>query len=277
MRYLTLLLLLVGCVTPTPPTPIYTPPFPLPSSSSLTVSAPDSLLINMNSILGPANTISVERAVNLTLSGTNVTIPAGCKFSYVTQPTSSVFTFTDPKPKVQFRGLSPILDTLHFLSDTTGEAHLHLGPVPITHRFQLLPEAATSSSALPTMWWWGDTASCKPCRDFDNDSKAAKDLPFQLVHNPPGVACPFDSVPSFAWHKTNALPSSTVKENYRLEGYTTLKHLVDQFNKTRKPTTGHTHKCERCSTVWSHLDNDPNVSHNCPKCGKTEFVINSTF
>jgi hypothetical protein len=31
---------------------------------------------------------------------------------------------------------------------------------------------------------------------------------------------------------------------------------------------GHSHRCPVDGTVWSHRDNDPTASHNCPTCGR---------
>lgn len=40
---------------------------------------------------------------------------------------------------------------------------------------------------------------------------------------------------------------------------------------TTKTVAGHSHKCPKCSTVWTHADNDPNASHSCPSCGTKEY------
>lgn len=37
------------------------------------------------------------------------------------------------------------------------------------------------------------------------------------------------------------------------------------------PVKGHSHKCDKCATVWSHPDGDPAASHNCPTCGTSQY------
>lgn len=37
---------------------------------------------------------------------------------------------------------------------------------------------------------------------------------------------------------------------------------------TTSTVKGHSHRCPVDGTEWSHRDNDPNASHNCPTCGR---------
>lgn len=39
----------------------------------------------------------------------------------------------------------------------------------------------------------------------------------------------------------------------------------------------HSHTCRACGTVWAHNDNSPYASHNCPSCGRPEYVQNPRF
>lgn len=48
------------------------------------------------------------------------------------------------------------------------------------------------------------------------------------------------------------------------------KDDVSTLNAANKPKTvkGHSHRCPVDGTTWTHADNDPTASHNCPKCGR---------
>jgi predicted RNA-binding Zn-ribbon protein involved in translation (DUF1610 family) len=38
----------------------------------------------------------------------------------------------------------------------------------------------------------------------------------------------------------------------------------------------HSHLCQRCNVEWWHDPTKGPVSHNCPKCGRQQFVVNRT-
>jgi len=38
----------------------------------------------------------------------------------------------------------------------------------------------------------------------------------------------------------------------------------------------HSHLCQRCNVEWWHDPTKGSVSHNCPKCGRQQFVVNRT-
>jgi DNA-directed RNA polymerase subunit RPC12/RpoP len=61
--------------------------------------------------------------------------------------------------------------------------------------------------------------------------------------------------------------------------YTGRQSLLKMFDpptvKQSLTVRQHSHKCGRCSTEWWHgpeAANNPRA-HNCPKCGKAEFVV----
>lgn len=67
--------------------------------------------------------------------------------------------------------------------------------------------------------------------------------------------------------------------------YTGRKSLTDLFekktqtvNKTVVANPGlHSHKCNRCGTVWQHVTGAANASHNCPKCGKLQYDVHQSL
>jgi predicted RNA-binding Zn-ribbon protein involved in translation (DUF1610 family) len=49
-------------------------------------------------------------------------------------------------------------------------------------------------------------------------------------------------------------------------------------SKTQPPQKSdlHSHLCQRCNVEWWHDPTRGPVSHNCPKCGRQQFVVNRT-
>ena len=51
-----------------------------------------------------------------------------------------------------------------------------------------------------------------------------------------------------------------------------VKAVVNPVASFRQPQ-GHTHTCSRCGTTWDHATNP---SHDCPNCGETQYVQDSS-
>ncbi len=58
---------------------------------------------------------------------------------------------------------------------------------------------------------------------------------------------------------------------------TPTKMIVVEPVSTVHPLGGpgwHSHTCRVCGTTWAHRDNSRNASHNCPSCGRPEYIQN---
>jgi len=136
----------------------------------------------------------------------------------------------------------------------------------------------------PQIWMF---STCEPCRDQAmKEIQAEKDtLEFEVVHKnekPPANLGIFDD-PTFWWAKDTDIPTDSKQNTRALGGWYGLKHLKTQFSKYRDPKKTQqarspanipfvqpdqqgTRAVARTSLVY-------NPSHNCPNCGRTQYVI----
>ena len=282
---------LLGCIRPHRGTKLKKPPISKPitaeSTSVLKVEASAVDLQGIQKYIGAGNTVSFADKATFDFNGTKLSVPAKATAKYVNEGETIAITFGDPKPEIttSFWGikLQPLLEKVIIqptggVDVTVNEFGRHITKKAIV---KWSDETALSpENKKPVVWGWS-TEGCVPCVSahsaLDNNN-----LPFTVLWNPQGVPNPYDTYPSFAW-STADVPSKNMKQNWKQNGWPGKDKFLKTFNDSRTPPKAsaalpsgwHTHTCSkaRCRFSWSHLDNDPRASHNCPRCGTVQYEI----
>ena len=228
--------------------------------------------------LGHNNTLTIEKAVNVTQEGTTLDAKAGTTFHYEMGTNYGKFEFDKPYPTIKTNVLSRLIGgvALHEVllnADGSGVAATGVGKFGI----RWLPDEESESVAaveekLPIVYAYS-TAGCPPCAAAKREFAEAKDLPFRVEwsdKHPSWVT----AYPTFHWEAS--------KGDWRQRAqYDGVDKFVAMWRLSREgkkqavqyhaghdcPSCGrlqyvkesdsgprHTHRCQRCQTVWQHSD-----------------------
>lgn len=216
--------------------------------------------------LGHENTLTIEKPVHVERDNVTLDTKAGTRFSYEMGDSFGKFTFDRPYPTVKsgfaklIGGVSLHEVTLH--ADGSGLAATGLG----RYRFRWLAEdedagTAAVANELPEVWAYSQPG-CPPCVRARLELAAAKDLPFRVVWKEDAPSW-LESRPAFWWHISADQPTQKDVNNTRqATGWNGIKDFTERWKNSRQPK-----RFQRTRTL-AH-----NASHDCPHCGKAQYVI----
>lgn len=156
MRYLPLLLLLIGCVQA--PASLAKPvkkPVPIiqPSkveTSVLKVETDLSLLKGLQTYLGTHNTLTLSEPLKIAKDGTTISLPANTSLNWTFSDAKNVVIFKEPKPVITVKEwgvtLHPVLDQVELLSSEKGQATVTELGKQFKRDFSLVWHSSTGNS-----------------------------------------------------------------------------------------------------------------------------------
>lgn len=248
MIWLLFVSLLTGCMSPISAdvvddaADVLIEPDPLTddTSSTVAVSASPDAFAEIAAWLGPANTITVNKAMKVERPEVTLNVPANASVSYEFTGQAGVFTFANPLPTVTASVLgfhvSPSLKSVTLRPDGSGVASTGLG----RRGFRWLVDdedsgSASAASELPEVWAYSQSG-CPPCVRAKLELAAEKDLPFRVVWKDEAAPDWLTSRPGFWWHVSGAQPSQADINNTRqASGWNGVRDFIERWKASRSP------------------------------------------
>lgn len=262
-----------------------------PTGNAISFSMNDEQFASLAIWLGKSNSVVFEKPFHVEADGTTIDAKAGTRFDYELGDGSGKVTFAKPFPTVK-AGIAKLIGgvSLHSIdlkSDGTGTAATGLGRYKI--RWAAEDDGDTAGTAvsddkIPEIWAYS-TTNCQACENAKREIAAAKDLKFKVVwhDSEPPAYLGLGSRPAFWWGSDTDKPSDS-KNGKILQGWSGLKHLQEQWQKTRvdpKKFNRSFQSGQDGSSAQPDLSHSRAVAqtvayhsgHNCPSCGRTQYVI----
>ena len=178
MRWLWLILLIVGCEVqkapqPSPfygqsksaPSPYYESPKPKPAPSpgpgmdtpSIRVEAPASVVLALHQWLGDGNTVTLKQPHTIKHADLTLNVPADASLSYTLTDENGKVIFNNPKPTITAKvfgfSVSPTINQIDLKADNTGTIEVQTGPFKKKQVFSLgwIDDVQESSGAAGTI------------------------------------------------------------------------------------------------------------------------------
>jgi len=214
-----------------------------PQEFVLTMAAPSSLFDMIRKFLPPNAKVTIELPQSHTISGEagKVTLPTVTQFTLSSDAKLITGRFKSPQPVLTselFAGIkaNPFMPTVQIRPDDTVaiEAQGNLYHKWIVR--ELADTAGADAKSLPEVWAWSMPA-CAPCERAKKEIAAANDLPFKVIWKTgePPERLGLESRPCFWWSVDTDQPDKSKAKTKTLEGWHSLKHLREQWERSRSP------------------------------------------
>jgi hypothetical protein len=267
--WLFLVCVLLGCAQPTQTirddggivlddSPITIHDNAAPQEFVLTMAAPSSLFETIRKFLPPNAKVTIEVPQPHTISGGagKVTLPTVTQFTLSSDAKLITGRFKSPQPVITselFAGIkaTPFMPTVQIRPDDTVAIEAQ-GTLYHKWIVREIDTAGADVKQLPEVWAWSMPA-CGPCEAAKKAIAAADDLPFRVIWKTgaPPARLGLESRPCFWWSVDTDKPDGSKTKTKTIEGWHSLKHLREQWERSRSPTEPR--------SLWS-VDDDWNPS-----------------
>jgi len=225
-----------------------------PQEFVLTMAAPTSLFETIRKYLPPNAKVTIEVPQPHAINGDfgKVTLPTVTQFTLSSDAKLITSRFKSPQPVITselFAGIkaNPFMPTVQIRPDDTVaiEAQGNLYHKWVIREIDQF--AGADTKMLPEVWAWSMPPGtiCGPCKAAKDAIAAATDLPFRVVWNDgnPPSHLNLESRPCFWWSGDTDQPDKSKSKTKTLEGWHSLKHLREQWERSRSPP--------KAQAVWS--------------------------
>lgn len=224
----------------------------VPQEFVLAMTTPGTLFESIRALVPDDGTVTINlpKSHDIISDAGKITLPPKTTINVTADAKSITMRFPDPKPIVTsdlFLGLKakPYLPTIQIRPDGTVALEVQ---GDLYHKWVVKEWHSKSAGAdvkqLPEIWAWS-MPGCPPCEAAKKAIAAEAVLPFKVIwkSGDPPERLGLNSRPCFWWSIDTDQPVDSKKPTKTIEGWHGLKHLRDQWERSRSPP--------KAQAVWS--------------------------